>query len=291
METKRFKPCEVATFQFFVSGFIKKETELNYIMADGRVIGIISGKGGVGKTSLTVNMGIALKQLGNEVTLVDADFSASNLGVYLGRYDHPVKIQKVLHDEASVEQAIFRHPTGVKAITSSNEINQVEPDTSKLREILGKASETSDYVLVDCPPGLDRTVENIIESCDELLIVTMPTQTSGINAAQIIEKCKELHKPILGTVMNMVENNPEKELLEREVEMMTESHILGKIPYDPEMKESLFENEPLVLYNELSESSIEIQRLSANLDGKQFEEPKFAKLKRGLRNFKKNISR
>jgi septum site-determining protein MinD len=260
-------------------------------MGNGRVIAIISGKGGVGKTSLTVNLGVALNQLGNEVTLVDTDFSASNLGVYLGRYDHPTKIQQVLHDEARIDQAIFRHPTGVKAITSSNEINKVEPSTEKLEEILDQVSEQSDYVLVDCPPGLNQTVESIIQASDEIMIVTMPTQTSGLNAAQVIEKCKQLKKPILGTVMNKVEDNPEKELLEREVEMMTESHILGKIPYDPKMKEALFENEPLVLYDEVSEASVEIQKLAHSLDGKKYEEPKLGRLKRGLKKIKDTISK
>src|SRR6056297_1525126 len=102
-------------------------------MSQGRIVGLISGKGGVGKTTLTVNLGIALQQMGKKVTIVDADFLASNLGVYLGRYDHPVKIQDVLNGNADVESAIFRHPTGVKAITCSNEIDKVEPDTSKLQ--------------------------------------------------------------------------------------------------------------------------------------------------------------
>lgn len=260
-------------------------------MADGRIIGLISGKGGVGKTSITVNLGIALKQMGAEVTIVDADFSASNLGVYLGRYDHPVKIQDVLNGESEVESAIFRHPTGVRAITSSNEINKVEPDTSALKDVLYQASKDSDYVIVDCPPGLDSTVEAIIESCEELAIVTMPTQTAGTNAAQIIEKCKELEQPVLGTILNKVEDNPEKELVEREVEMMTESHILAKIPYDTEMKEALFENTPLILYNEISEAAIEIKRLASQFEGTQFEEPRFGKFKRKFRKLKKNISR
>ncbi|MFB6100204.1 MAG: AAA family ATPase [Candidatus Nanohalobium sp.] len=259
-------------------------------MAKGRIIGLISGKGGVGKTTMTVNLGIALRQLGKEVTIVDADFSASNLGVYLGRYDHPVKIQDVLHDEADVNSAVFRHPTGVNALTSSNEINQVEPDTSKLREILDDVAEDADYVLVDCPPGLDTTVENIIQACDELMIITMPTQTAGINAAQIIEKCKDLQKPILGTLVNKVEEDPEKELVEREVEMMTESHILAQIPYDEMMKESLFENKPLVQYEPLSEAAIEIQKLAHDLEGKKYEPPKFAGLKRNFRKIKKNIT-
>jgi len=260
-------------------------------MADGRIIGLISGKGGVGKTTLTVNIGIALQQMGKEVTIIDADFSASNLGVYLGRYDHPVKIQDVLNGDAGVESAIFRHPTGVKAITSSNEIDKVEPDTSNLQDVLYTASKDSDYVLVDCPPGLDTTVESIIDACEELAIVTMPTQTAGTNAAQIIEKCKDLQQPVLGTILNKVEDDPEKELVGREVEMMTESHILAKIPYDPEMKEALFESTPLILHNEISEAAIEIRRMAAQLEGKRFEEPKFAKLKRKLRKLKKNISR
>lgn len=258
-------------------------------MNKGRIIGLISGKGGVGKTSVCVNLGIALKQQGAEVTVVDTDFSASNLGVYLGRYDHPVKIQDVLDAGAKPSSAIFRHPTGIKAIASSNEINDVEPDTSYLREVLEEAASDSDYVLVDCPPGLDATVEAIIGACDEIMIVTIPTQTAGINAAQVIEKAKEMRQPVLGTVLNMVEDDPEMELVEREVEMMTESHIMAEIPYDKEMKRSLFETTPLVTYEPMARASLEIRKLASELEGKNFEKPKFAKLKRQVRKIKRNL--
>lgn len=258
-------------------------------MSNGRIIGLISGKGGVGKTTLGVNLAIALKQMGNEVTLVDADFSASNLGVYLGRYDHPVKIQNVLEGESEPQSAIFRHPTGIKAAVSSNEIHQVEPNTANLRQMLLEAGKDSDYVLVDCPPGLNTTVESIMASCDELMIVTMPTQTAGINAAQIIEKAKQLQQPVLGTVVNMVENDPEKELVEREIEMMTESHIMAQIPHDSLIKKSLFENQPIVLYEPLSEASLRIKELAAGMDGQHYERPKFAKLKRGFKNIKRTF--
>lgn len=258
-------------------------------MSKGRIIGLISGKGGVGKTSLTANLGVALREHGKEVTIVDADFSASNLGVFLGRYDHPVKIQQVLHGNAEPESAIFRHPTGVKAITSSNEIDYVEPDTQNLQEVLETAAGNSDYVLVDCPPGLNQTVENIMMACDELMIVTMPTQTSGVNAAQIIEKAKELRIPILGTVVNKVSGDPEIELVEREIEMMTESHILKQIPHDETMRESLFESTPIVKHEPLAEAALEIRELAADLEGKEFERPTFASLKRKLNDLKKNF--
>lgn len=258
-------------------------------MSRGRIIGLISGKGGVGKTSICVNLGIGLKQRGREVTLVDTDFSASNLGVHLGRYNHPVKIQDVLHEDAEPSSAIFRHPTGLKAIAASNEIHTVEPDTTLLRDILETAAEDSDYVLVDCPPGLNSTVENVMDACDELLIVTMPTQTAGVNAAQIIEKAKEKRQPILGNIINKMFDNPEKELVEREVEMMTESDTLAKIPYDEKMKESLFHNTPLLVYDPLSKASLKIRGLAADMEGQRFEKPRFAGLKRKLRNLKESL--
>lgn len=258
-------------------------------MAEGRIIGLISGKGGVGKTSLTVNLGVSLREFGNEVAIVDADFSASNLGVYLGRYDHPVKIQHVLQGDATPESAIFRHPTGVKSIVSSNEINYVEPDISNLREVLETAAENSDYVLVDCPPGLNETVENIMMSCDELMIITMPTQTSGVNAAQIIEKAKELRRPVLGTVVNKISGDPEIELIDREIEMMTESHILHQIPHDETMRKALFENTPLVHHEPLAKASLEIKELAATIDGAKFDRPRFPGFKRKLKNIQKNF--
>lgn len=258
-------------------------------MSEGRIIGLISGKGGVGKTSLSVNLGVALKQLGQEVTVIDADFAASNLGVHLGRYEHPVKMQHVLNGRDDPESALFRHPTGIKAIVSSNDIEHTEPDTSRMREIFEYAADRSDYVLVDCPPGLDSTVESIMDACDELLIVTAPTQTAGINAAQIIEKAKQSRKPVLGTVVNKVEDDPEMELVEREVEMMTESHIMASIPYDKEMKKSLFDKTPLVLFNPISEASLRIQELASSMEGKKFEEPQFVKFKRGLRKIKSSF--
>jgi flagellar biosynthesis protein FlhG len=259
-------------------------------MSGNRIIGLISGKGGVGKTSICVNLGIALADYGNEVTVVDADFSASNLGVYLGRYDHPVKIQQVLHETAETDSAIFRHPSGIKALTSSNEIDMVEPDTSNFRQVLEKAAEQSDYVLVDCPPGLNQTVETVMASCDELMIVSMPTQTSGINAAQIIEKAKQMKKPILGTIVNKVEDDPEMELIEREIEMMTESNILSKIPYDNHVKKSLFENMPLLLHEPLSPAALEIKELAAQIDGQEFQRPSFPGVRRKFKQIKQNIT-
>lgn len=259
-------------------------------MGDGRIIGIVSGKGGVGKTTLSVNLALGLKELGKEVTVVDTDFDASNLGVHLGQYEHPVKIHDVLQQQADPEDAIFRHSSGIKAVVASNEIDKVEPDTDLLSYTLDIAANESDYVIVDAPPGIDSTVEDIIEACDELIVVTLPTRTSSTNAAQIIQKAKRMHKPVLGTIVNMTENDPEKEMVDREVEMMTESDIVAAVPHDDKMKEALFHNTPLLKHEPMSSAAMEIKELAHALEGKNYEPPKFAKFKRKLSSIKDNIT-
>jgi len=251
-------------------------------MSKGEILGLVSGKGGVGKTSTCVNLGVALQNLDKDVTLVDTDFSSSNLGVYLSRYDHPVKLQDVLDKNIDVEKAEFDHLTGLKIVPSSNKLEQTHPNTENIKEVFQKISKDRDYVLVDCAPGIDQNLSDVMKACDNLIIITEPTQTSCINAAQIIEKAKELEIPVYGTIINKAENNPDKELVDREIELMTESSIIGKIPYDPLMKESLFENKPLVETKPLAPASIQIQKIAAKLTGNEYKPPKFPKLRRKI---------
>jgi len=272
-------------------GFIKLRHDVLSHMNGKRIIGFVSGKGGVGKTTVSVNTGVALRQMGKQVTLVDTDFSASNLATYLGRYDHPVNIQDVLHGEEPAEAAVFQHPTGLQVMTASNEVEKVDPDTSGLRQVLESVAQGSEYVLVDCPPGINATVNSIMDACDEVVIVTEPTQTAGINAAQVVERALKLRKPVLGTVINKCEDDPDKELIEKEVEIMTNTHIMSKIPYDGKVKESLFNNKPVLHHEPLAEASIEIKRLAASMEGRQYSPPRFAKLRRKLRALKDKMQK
>lgn len=260
-------------------------------MNRNRIIGFVSGKGGVGKTTVSINLGVALSRMGREVTVVDADFSASNLGTYLGRYEHPVNIQEVLNGDEELSSALFQHPTGINVITASNELDKVEPNTSNLRNILERVSQSSDYVLVDLPPGIDSTVHSIMEACDEIVVVTEPTQTAGVNAAQVVEKAMELKKPVLGTIINKFEDDPDKELIEKEIEIMTYTHVLSKVPYDHKVKESLFENTPVVHHDPLADASLEIKRLAASMEGVKYDEPKFLKLKQKFKRLKEKFQR
>ena len=89
-----------------------------------RVIGIVSGKGGVGKTTLASNLGIALSKFGRNVTLVDCNVTTSHLGFYFGLYDYPVTLNQVLKGEASLESATY-FSNGVKIIPASLELDDL----------------------------------------------------------------------------------------------------------------------------------------------------------------------
>ena len=260
-------------------------------MTETRIIGFVSGKGGVGKTTICLNTAIALQELGATATVVDTDFSASNLSTYLGNYDHPVTIQDVLDGEDDVKDAIFRHKSGIRFISSSNEIDKVEPDLSGLRDLFEEAGAEQDYVLVDCPPGINSTVEAIMDACDEIFVVTEPTQTAGVNAAQVVEQALNLKKPVLGTVINKVEDDPDKELIEREIEIMTNSHVINKIPFDDTVKESQFHHTPVLEYEPQCDAAVGIRKLAHHIEGKQFDEERFGKVRRLFRRIKDKVTR
>lgn len=260
-------------------------------MSETRIIGFVSGKGGVGKTTVCLNTAIALQDLGATATVVDTDFSASNLSTYLGNYDHPVTIQDVLDGDDELQDAIFRHKSGIRFISSSNEIDKVEPDLSGLRELFEEAGQEQDYVLIDCPPGISATVKTIMDACDEIFVVTEPTQTAGVNAAQVVEQALDLKKPVLGTVINKVDDDPDKELIEREIEIMTNSHVINKIPYDDTVKESQFHHTPVIEYAPNSEAAVGITKLAHHIEGKQFKEDRFSRVKRMVERIKEKVTR
>ena len=84
-----------------------------------RVIGILSGKGGVGKTTLTGNLAVELAKLGKEVYAIDCNISTSHLGMYFGFYDYDITLNDVLRGSHEIEDSIYEHKSGVKIVPGS----------------------------------------------------------------------------------------------------------------------------------------------------------------------------
>jgi len=253
-----------------------------------RLIGIVSGKGGVGKTTVVTNLSTALATKFNKVTTVmDCNVTASHLSMHFGAYLHPFTLNHVLKDEATIEEAIFVHPTGVKIIPASLNLSDlVGIDISILGEKIKNLFENDDFVFLDTAPGFGKEAISATMACKEVLIVTtpnIPAVTDVIRGKKVLE---ELGVEPLGIVLNKV-TGKKFELTNREVIQLTDLPVLAKIPFDLKIQESLAAKTPIVVHDEKSSASIEFFKLASSLTGEVYEPPKMSFFERFSRVFSK----
>src|SRR3990172_11139534 len=105
-----------------------------------RVIDVCSGKGGVGKTTLAANLGVALEKLGKKVVVIDFNFTTSHLSLYFDMYSCPVTLNNFLRNESTLEEAVYTHPSGLKVVPASLNLNDiVSLDVEKLKSTIKQA--------------------------------------------------------------------------------------------------------------------------------------------------------
>ncbi len=244
-----------------------------------KIIGIVSGKGGTGKTVSSINIALALHQFGEEVVVVDADTTASSLGLHLGFYTFPNKLQDVLNDEIDINRAVYMHHTGLKLVPSSIDLDSLSADVSKLRFALNKLEG---IVIVDAPPGLDKDSLAVLNACDEVIVITNPEIPTVANAVKVARMAAEMKKNVLGVVITRMKNAP-WELRPEEVEMMCEVPVVGIVPEDWNVNKSIFDKVPVVAHSPYSHAAIEYKKLAARLIGKTYEPPKYIGIKKFLK--------
>src|SRR3989344_3148945 len=124
-----------------------------------RVIALASGKGGVGKTTITANLGIALAQRGQRVLLIDADIAMANLSLILGMHSSPITLHDVLLGEASIQDAIYDGPAGIAFIPSGLSLESYRRvDSERLEQVVESIKDQFDFILLDAPAGIEKNV-------------------------------------------------------------------------------------------------------------------------------------
>jgi len=228
-----------------------------------RIIGIISGKGGVGKTTISVNLSVLSSMSGAEIVLIDGDMGNPGVGLHLGLWGYSTGLQKVLAGECTLDQATIIHPTtGIRVVPSTLEYERGVM-MSKLKEVLGKAHE--ELVIVDSPPGVSALAEEILSSCTEALIVVTPDIPSVMGASKIIELAKQCKVKVSGLVLNRVQNK-KYEMHPKEIENTCDARILSIIPEDRAVPESISARIPAVIYAPSSIVSQKFQELAEVLE-------------------------
>ncbi len=233
-----------------------------------RVIGVLSGKGGVGKTTLVSNLGVSLAQEGKNVAIVDANLTGANLGLHFGLLSYPVSIHDVMSDEALITDAMYKHPSGVDIVPASLSIEHIDTEPRNLRSSIDEFLGDKDFVLIDAATGLDRETLNAIDMSDEVLIVThpeLPTISDALRTKTIAEK---YGKDVIGIVLNRV--NRKDELNKDNVSSFFELPVIGAIPDDPVVRKSIEAKNPVVLSHPNHRVSNEVRRVSSHVLGKKY---------------------
>lgn len=239
-----------------------------------RIISVVSGKGGVGKTTLVSNLGSSLAKRGKNVIVLDGNVTTPNLSLHLGIPFYPITLHDVLKRKLPIESAIYHHESGLKIIPASLSAESIKDVSMEkfqgvLLNLLGKA----DIVIVDAAAGLGKEALTAIKAADELIIVTNPELPAITDALKTIKVAEESGTRILGVVVNRV-RGLKHELPLSEIKSMLEVPILAAVPEDIAVPRSIAKRIPVVHHKPNSRASLEFQRLAAKIVGEPWVEIK-----------------
>ena len=211
----------------------------------GKIIVVSSGKGGVGKTTTSVNLAYNLAKLGQSVVLVDANLTTPNVGLHLGLTKFPNTLNDVLINECVLEDCIYIHPLGFKIIPGSLSVKSFSYiDSTKIRSIFLDLKKMYDYIIVDSAAGLGNEALSIIRNADEIILVTHPEIPALTDAYKVITISKELGIPVRGVVLNRVKDS-ENDIGFSAIQSLLETPITIVLPEEKHMRNSLYKKTPI----------------------------------------------
>lgn len=233
-----------------------------------RFVALISGKGGVGKTSVTLNLGHSLANQGKKVVLVDANLATANLGHHLGKVSHTGTLNQFLRKEKHIHEVLQQHESGFSYIPASSsylEFQKTNPE--RIGKVMEHLDRAHDIVLFDAPSGMGTDLSTLLEHTDEVLVVTTPTMSSVMEALKSMEVAKAKGNILTGVVLNMTHGG-KHELSEKEVKELLGVPIIANIGHNRKMHQAQHNGLPLAemgIFSRWSQPAKEFQKLSDHI--------------------------
>jgi len=236
----------------------------------GKVYVITSGKGGVGKTTSAINIGLSINELGKEVIIVDANLTTPNIGLHLGSPIVPVTLNHVINDKAKIEEAIYEHESGTKIMPASLSIGELNNlDHEKLVDIAKKLRKIADHIILDSSAGLGEEAQSAMKASDEVIIITNPEISAVTDALKTIKLAEEFDKKVTGVIITRQEGKKWEMPLDS-IKDMLEVPILGIVPEDDSVKISQQLKSAVVTTHPRSSSARAYQKISRRILGPEY---------------------
>lgn len=237
-----------------------------------RVVTITSGKGGVGKTTTTANLGVALARLDKKVVVIDADIGLRNLDIVMGLENRIVyDLVDIIEGRCKLRQAMIKHKQfpELYLIPAAQTRDKTAVSPADMIQLADKLREEFDFILVDSPAGIERGFRNAVAPADEVLIVTNPEVSAVRDADRIIGLIEAENKGPGKLILNRLKADMVKRgemLSASDVTDILAVTIIGIVPEDENVVPASNSGVPVTL-NENSRAGIAFRNIARRLNG------------------------
>ncbi|MBQ3437752.1 MAG: septum site-determining protein MinD [Fusobacterium sp.] len=217
-----------------------------------RVIVITSGKGGVGKTTTTANIGAGLAETGSRVLLIDTDIGLRNLDVVMGLENRIVyDLVDVVEGRCRIPQALIKDKrcSNLSLLPAAQIRDKDDVTPEQMQTLINTLKEDFDFILIDCPAGIEQGFKNAIAAADEAIVITTPEVSATRDADRIIGllEAEDIKNPKL--IVNRIRMEMVREgnmLSVEDILDILAIQLLGVVPDDESIVISTNKGEPLV---------------------------------------------
>ncbi|MGH1472211.1 MAG: MinD/ParA family protein [Cellvibrionaceae bacterium] len=241
-----------------------------------QVIAVTGGKGGVGKTNLSVNLSVGLAELGRRVLLLDADLGLANVDVLLGL--KPKKtLADVIQGNADMRDVVLNGPGGIRVVPASSGVQHMTRLNSHEHAALingfGQLSDQLDVMVVDTAAGISETVVSFVKASQEVLVVVCDEPSSITDAYALIKLLNKDHNMFsFKVVANMTRSTQEGTALFKKLNRVCEQFLevsldyIGHIPFDENVRQAVQHREPLLTFAPRCKASQALKSISKKVD-------------------------
>lgn len=242
-----------------------------------RVIVISSGKGGVGKSTLALNISLALSLQNRRVVLMDADMGLANLDIMLGLLPK-YTIQHVVQGRKRIKDIIIPDPSGISIIPGGSGINELanlnDADLNHIIGEIGKLDGDYDYMIIDTGAGISRNVINFLLAADDVIIVTTAEPTSLTDAYGMVKTVvKESFKGRMFLIVNKAKNHSEGIMVAEKFKIACKKFLetdivpIGNVVEEPAVKEGIMRQEAFIFAFPQCTAAKNVHAIAQNLVG------------------------